>query len=127
RPWRSGWSWPTPSPTTSRRATKPRSASTPCRSASRARAERPLTEDPPMGSYFAPTMRLYLERLVDWPTILRLRSGGTPDVAGELGAFRTVLETTAQLAESFERPARENWEAEAELTEDGGARPPAHI
>lgn len=80
-----------------------------------------------MGSYFAPTMRLYLERLVDWPTILRLRSGGTPDVAGELGAFRTVLETTAQLAESFERPARENWEAEAELTEDGGARPPAHI
>lgn len=80
-----------------------------------------------MGSYFAPTMRLYLERLVDWPTILRLRSGGTPDVAGELGAFRTVLETTAQLAERFERPARENWDAEAELTEDGGARPPAHI
>ena len=80
-----------------------------------------------MGSYFAPTMRLYLERLVDWPTILRLRSGGTPDVAGELGAFRTVLETTAQLAERFERPARENWDAEAELTEDGGAQPPAHI
>jgi len=80
-----------------------------------------------MSSYYAPSMRLYLDRLVDWETILRLRNGGTPDVAGEVGAFRSVLETTAQLAEGFERPAREHWEAEAELTEDGGARPPAHI
>jgi alkylation response protein AidB-like acyl-CoA dehydrogenase len=80
-----------------------------------------------MSSYYAPTMRLYLDRLVDWETTLRLRDGGSPDVAAELGAFRTVLETTAALAAGFERPAREQWEAEAELTEDGGARPPAHI
>jgi alkylation response protein AidB-like acyl-CoA dehydrogenase len=72
-------------------------------------------------------MRLYLDHLVDWETTLRLRDGGAPDVAGEVGAFRSVLETTAQLAESFERPAREHWEAEAELTPDGGAQPPAHI
>lgn len=80
-----------------------------------------------MSRYYAPTMRLYLDRLADWQQILRLRSGGAADVEAEVGAFRTVLETTAALAESFERPAREHWEAEAELTEDGGARPPAHI
>lgn len=78
-------------------------------------------------SYYAPTMRLYLDRIVDWETMLRLRDGGAPDVEAELGAFRTVLETTASLAQGFERPARESWEAEAELTEDGGAQPPAHI
>jgi alkylation response protein AidB-like acyl-CoA dehydrogenase len=80
-----------------------------------------------MGNYFAPSMRLYLERLVDWQEILRLRDGASPDVEAEIGAFRTVLETTAALAESFERRAREQWNAEAELTEDGGAQPPAHI
>jgi 3-(methylthio)propanoyl-CoA dehydrogenase len=80
-----------------------------------------------MSRYYAPTMRLYLDRLVDWENVLRLRDGGAPDVEAEVGAFRTVLETTASLAEGFERPAREHWEAEAELTEDGGARPPAHI
>ncbi len=80
-----------------------------------------------MGNYFAPSMRLYLEQLVDWEEILRLRDGTDPDVEAEVGAFRTVLETTAALAESFERRAREQWHAEAELTEDGGARPPAHI
>lgn len=80
-----------------------------------------------MGNYFTPSMRLYLEKLVDWEEILRLRDGADPDVEAEVGAFRTVLETTAALAESFERRAREQWHAEAELTEDGGARPPAHI
>ncbi len=80
-----------------------------------------------MSNYFAPSMRLYLEQLVDWEGILRLRDGGNPDVESELGAFRSVLETTAALAESFERRAREEWEAEAELTDDGGAQPPAHI
>lgn len=80
-----------------------------------------------MSSYYAPTMRLYLDRLVDWETTLRLRDGGSPDVESEVGAFRTVLETTAALAAGFERTSREHWEAEAELTEDGGARPPAHI
>lgn len=80
-----------------------------------------------MSNYFAPSMRLYLEQLVDWEGILRLRDGGNPDVESEIGAFRSVLETTAALAESFEQRAREEWEAEAELTDDGGAQPPAHI
>ena len=80
-----------------------------------------------MSDFFTPSMRLYVDRLVDWDTYLRLLHGGTPDVASEVGAFRTVLETTAQLAQGFERRARESWHDEAELTPDGGARPPAHI
>ncbi|RIL06275.1 MAG: hypothetical protein DCC71_07355 [Proteobacteria bacterium] len=80
-----------------------------------------------MTDYYAPTMRLYLEKLVDWDRYFRLRSGGAPDVAAEVGAYQSVLETTAQLAASFERPAREQWHEHAELTEDGGAQPPKHI
>jgi len=80
-----------------------------------------------MSSYYTPTMRLYVDALVDWKHYLPLRSGGTPDVAAEVGAFRGVLETAAQLAESFERTARERWADEAELTPDGGAQPPRHI
>jgi alkylation response protein AidB-like acyl-CoA dehydrogenase len=80
-----------------------------------------------MIDYLAPAMRLYLEKLVDWEELLALRSGSTLDREGEVGAFRTLLETAAALAQGFERPARENWFAEAELTPDGGAQPPAHI
>ena len=80
-----------------------------------------------MTDYFGPSMRLYIDELVDWNGYLRLRSGGAADVESEVSAFRSVLETTASLAQSFERRARESWEAEAELTEDGGARPPQHI
>ena len=80
-----------------------------------------------MSDYFARTMQLYVDRLVDWDRYLRLRAGGEPDVEAEVGAFRTVLETTGELAATFERPARENWHDEAELTENGGARPPEHI
>ncbi len=80
-----------------------------------------------MTDYYTPTMRLYIDRLVDWEGYLRLRNGGTPDVGTEVGAYRTVLETTALLAASLERRAREDWHMEAELTPDGGARPPAHI
>ena len=80
-----------------------------------------------MSDYFAPTMRLYMDELVDWKRYLELLHGSAPDVASEVGAYRTVLETTAALAQSFERPAREHWHEEAELLPDGGAQPPAHI
>ena len=80
-----------------------------------------------MSNYLTPAMRLYLERLVDWEGLLSLRRGGPVDREAELGAFRTILETAGALAAEFERPAREGWFAEAELTADGGARPPAHI
>ncbi len=80
-----------------------------------------------MPDYFAPGMHLYLDRLVDWDVLLTLRQGSAVDAEAEVGSYRTILETAAALAESFEAPARENWAAPAELTPDGGAQPPAHI
>lgn len=80
-----------------------------------------------MSDYFGAAMRLYLEKVVDWQQLLTLRHGEPVDVAAEVGAFRTLLETSAGLASSFERAARASWAAEGELTPDGGALPPAHI
>ncbi|TFG91791.1 MAG: hypothetical protein E4H11_10300, partial [Myxococcales bacterium] len=80
-----------------------------------------------MSDYFGAGMRLYLEKLVDWQQLLTLRQGEPVDVAAEVGAFRTLLETAAGLAASFEKTARAQWAAEGELTPDGGAEPPAHI
>ena len=80
-----------------------------------------------MPDYFGAGMRLYLDRLVDWDQWLSLQRGDDVDVAAERGAYQTILETAASLAESFEAPARQNWAAEAELTEDGGAESPPHI
>lgn len=80
-----------------------------------------------MADYLGPGIQLYLDKLVDWRTLLTLRKGEPVDVEAEVGAYRTILETTAALAASFEAAARENWEAEAELTPDGGAQSPPHI
>ena len=80
-----------------------------------------------MKDYFNAGMRLYVDRLVDWEALLTLRGGDDLDVAAEVGAYRTILETVASLAGEFEQPAREYWSVEAELTPDGGAAPPAHI
>jgi alkylation response protein AidB-like acyl-CoA dehydrogenase len=80
-----------------------------------------------VSDYFGAGMRLYLERLVDWEGFLTLRRGEAVDVEAEVGAFGTILETAASLAESFQAAARENWHAEAELTPDGGAQSPPHI
>ncbi len=80
-----------------------------------------------MSDYFDPTMQLYLEKLVDWEGLLTLRRGEAVDVDAEVGAFRTILETTASLAESFEADARKHWHDEAELTEEGGATSPPHV
>jgi alkylation response protein AidB-like acyl-CoA dehydrogenase len=80
-----------------------------------------------MSDYFDATMRLYLEKLVDWDSLLELLREGKVDRESEVGAYRSVLETVAALAATFERPAREAWEAEAELVPGGGARAPAHI
>lgn len=80
-----------------------------------------------MLEYVNAGMRLYLEKLVDWESILTLRRGETVDVASEREAFALVLETVAGLAKEFEGPAREHWMEEARLTADGGAEPPAHI
>jgi alkylation response protein AidB-like acyl-CoA dehydrogenase len=80
-----------------------------------------------MADFFVPTMRLYLDGLVDWQTLLDLRLGGEVDVRAELDAYRAVLETTAALAADLQQPAREHWADEARLTPDGGATSPPHI
>jgi alkylation response protein AidB-like acyl-CoA dehydrogenase len=77
--------------------------------------------------FFVPGMRLYLDKMIDWERQLRLRLGDDVDVEAEVGAYRSVLETTAALAESFQAEARERWSDEAVLTEDGGATSPPHI
>jgi alkylation response protein AidB-like acyl-CoA dehydrogenase len=77
--------------------------------------------------FFNPGMRLYLDRMTDWERLLRLRLGDGADVEAEVGAYRTILETTATMAESFQPDAREHWADEAVLTEDGGATSPPHI
>ena len=80
-----------------------------------------------MSDYYGATMRLYLEKLVDWEPLLALRQGEAVDVATEVGAWGSLLDTAAALAASFEKTARARWSAEGELTPDGGALPPVHI
>lgn len=81
-----------------------------------------------MPDFFVPGMRLYLDELIDWKPILAMRRGDDPlDVEAEVAAYRTVLETAAALAESFQTEARERWAEEAVLTPDGGATSPPHI
>jgi alkylation response protein AidB-like acyl-CoA dehydrogenase len=80
-----------------------------------------------MPDFFVPGMRLYLEKMVDWEALLTLRQGDGVDVEAEVDAFRTILETTAAMAESFQPAAREHWAVEAQLTPDGGAESPPHI
>jgi alkylation response protein AidB-like acyl-CoA dehydrogenase len=80
-----------------------------------------------MGDYFGAARRLYLDRMVDWEYLLDLRRAEPADAAAEVGAFRSVLETAAELVAGFEAEARTRWHAEAELTEDGGAASPPHI
>ena len=80
-----------------------------------------------MPDYFNAGMRLYVDRMVEWPSLLRLRSGEDVDAGAEVGAYRTLLETAAALAESFEPAGREHWAEEASLTPDGGAESPRHI
>ena len=80
-----------------------------------------------MTDYFNDGMRLYLDHLIDWESLLDLRDGDGADVETEVAAYRTILETAAALVASFEPEARKNWSAKAELTSDGGAESPPHI
>ena len=80
-----------------------------------------------MPDYFGSGRRLYIEKLIDWETFFQLRDGHHADLEAEVGAYNTILETTATLAESFQADAREHWAEEARLTEDGGAESPPHI
>ncbi len=80
-----------------------------------------------MSEYLNAGMRLYLDRLINWEEWLSLRDGHVDDLEAEVGSYRTILETTAALAQSFEAAGRQQWAVEATLTPDGGAEPPPHI
>ena len=80
-----------------------------------------------MPDYFGSGRRLYIDKLIDWETYFQLRDGHHADLEAEVGAYNTILETTATLAESFQADAREHWAEEARLTDDGGAESPPHI
>ena len=51
-----------------------------------------------MSNYFDASMRLYLEKLIDWDRLLGLLRQGKVDREAEVGAYRSVLETVAALA-----------------------------
>ena len=80
-----------------------------------------------MPDYLGSGRRLYIDQLIDWETYFQLRDGHHADLEAEVGAYITILETTASLAESFQDAAREHWHEEARLTDDGGAESPPHI
>jgi alkylation response protein AidB-like acyl-CoA dehydrogenase len=80
-----------------------------------------------VAEYLSAGMRLYLDRLTDWPALLRLWKGEAADAGAEVGAYRSVLETAAAIAAELEPAAREHWAEEGELTADGGAVSPPHI
>jgi alkylation response protein AidB-like acyl-CoA dehydrogenase len=80
-----------------------------------------------VADYYNAGMRLYVDRMVDWESLLALRGGEVVDAEAEVGAYRSILTTAAELAESFQAEAREHWADEAALTEDGGAQSPPHI
>ena len=61
-----------------------------------------------MSDYFGAAMRLTLEHLVDWETLLAHRRGERIDVAAELGAFTTLLETETTLALPMKPLCRED-------------------
>ena len=78
-----------------------------------------------MPEYLTSGMRLYLDHLVDWKTLLTLWKGDGVDVGAEVDAYRTVLETTASITSNLEAAARAHWADGAELTsaEKTAARP----
>jgi 3-(methylthio)propanoyl-CoA dehydrogenase len=77
--------------------------------------------------FFHASMRFYVDHMVDWRSLLELRGGSGLDVAAEVGAYRSILETAGELAAGFEVEARLHWSDEATLTPDGGAQSPPHI
>ena len=43
-----------------------------------------------MADFFGAGMRLYLDKMIDWESLLTLRSGEDVDVEAEVGAFRPM-------------------------------------
>ncbi len=79
-----------------------------------------------MSRYLNDVVRIYLDELIDWESMLRMRKGADVDVAAEKAALFEVLQTAAAICSEIEPTAREGWEKASELV-DGEVVYPPHI
>ena len=79
-----------------------------------------------MSRYLNDVVRLYMDELIEWDSVLRMRKGADVDVAAEKAALKEVLETAAAICEEIEPEAREGWENASKLV-DGEVVYPPHI
>jgi alkylation response protein AidB-like acyl-CoA dehydrogenase len=79
-----------------------------------------------MSRYLNDVVRIYMDELTDWGSVLRMRKGADVDVDAEKAALLEVLETAAAICEEIEPDAREGWEKASELV-DGEVVYPPHI
>ena len=80
-----------------------------------------------MTDYFTPTMRLYLDRLVDWEGTCALRRRRRPTSTRRSGPTGPCSRRRRSSPRASSAARASTGTAEAELTPDGGAQPPAHI
>ena len=76
--------------------------------------------------YLNDVVRIYMDELIDWEFMLRMRKGADVDVAAEKAALFEVLQTAAAICAQIEPMAREGWEKASELV-DGEVVYPPHI
>jgi hypothetical protein len=79
-----------------------------------------------MPSYFNDSVRLYVDRLIDWEGYFRWRKGEDFDLEGEKAALTEVIETASQICQQIEGEAREGWDTAARL-EDGEVVHAPHV
>jgi len=76
--------------------------------------------------YLNDVVRIYMDELIDWDSVLRMRKGADVDVEAEKAALLEVLETAAAICEEIEPEARRGW-GEASQLVDGEVVLPPHI
>jgi alkylation response protein AidB-like acyl-CoA dehydrogenase len=76
--------------------------------------------------YLNDVVRIYMDELIDWDSVLRMRKGADVDVEAEKAALLEVLETAAAICEEIEPEARRGWGEAAQLV-DGEVVLPPHI
>jgi len=79
-----------------------------------------------MSTYMNEIVRTYMNELIDWESMLRMRKGADVDVEAEKAALLEVLETAAAICEEIEPEARAGWENASRLV-DGEVVYPPHI
>jgi alkylation response protein AidB-like acyl-CoA dehydrogenase len=75
--------------------------------------------------YFHRDMQLFIDHRVNWPRFFRLHAAEV-SVGDEIETFKSILRTTAEVAEDIEEGAREHWHEEVKL-DNGRVVVPPHI